>query len=104
MESSTIRNGATSAVSVNQNAPARFSTMIVRIGDAWALFPGDVAYVWHASLHVHSVAESLMASDFNLRAHIIWAKDRLQLSRGHYHWQHEPCWYAVRNGKAGHWL
>jgi DNA modification methylase len=18
------------------------------------------------------------------------------LSRGHYHWQHEPCWYAVR--------
>ena len=23
------------------------------------------------------------------------------LSRGHYHWQHEPAWYAVR-GK-GHW-
>ena len=23
------------------------------------------------------------------------------LSRGHYHWQHEPCWYAVK-GK-GHW-
>ena len=23
------------------------------------------------------------------------------MSRGHYHWQHEPCWYAVR-GK-GHW-
>ena len=24
------------------------------------------------------------------------------LSRGHYHWQHEPCWYAVRKG-TGHW-
>ena len=22
-------------------------------------------------------------------------------SRGHYHWQHEPCWYAVRKGTAG---
>jgi hypothetical protein len=26
------------------------------------------------------------------------AKDRFALSRGHYHWQHEPCWYAVRDG------
>ena len=25
------------------------------------------------------------------------------LSRGDYHWQHEPCWYAVRKGKTGHW-
>jgi DNA modification methylase len=34
---------------------------------------------------------------------IIWAKDRLVLSRGDYHWQHEPCWYAVRKGATGHW-
>ena len=34
---------------------------------------------------------------------IIWAKDRMTLGRGDYHWQHEPCWYVVRNGKAGHW-
>ena len=27
---------------------------------------------------------------------IIWAKERLVLCRGDYHWQHEPCWYAVR--------
>ena len=25
------------------------------------------------------------------------------LGRGHYHWRHETCWYAVRDGKAGHW-
>jgi DNA modification methylase len=36
-----------------------------------------------------------------MRAQIVWAKDRLVLGRGDYHWQHEPCWYAVR-GK-GHW-
>jgi len=23
------------------------------------------------------------------------------MSRGDYHWQHEPCWYAVRKGKTG---
>ena len=25
------------------------------------------------------------------------------MGRGHYHWQHEPCWYAVRDGAKGHW-
>lgn len=71
--------------------------------EAWALFPGDVAYVWHGALHAATVAESLEASDFAVRSQIIWAKDRLVLSRGDYHWQHEPCWYAVRKTGKGHW-
>jgi len=71
--------------------------------EAWALFPGDVAYVWHGALHAATVAESLKASDFTVRSQIIWAKDRLVLSRGDYHWQHEPCWYAVRKTGKGHW-
>jgi DNA modification methylase len=25
------------------------------------------------------------------------------LSRGDYHWQHEPCWYAVREGRKSNW-
>jgi DNA modification methylase len=71
--------------------------------EAWALFPGDVAYVWHGALHATTVAESLVACGFDIRAQIIWAKERLVLGRGHYHWQHEPCWYAVRDGGKGHW-
>ncbi len=71
--------------------------------EAWALFPGDVAYVWHAGVHASTVADSLVAAGFGIRAQIIWAKPRLVLSRGHYHWQHEPCWYAVRDGATGHW-
>ncbi len=71
--------------------------------DAWALFPGDVAYVWHDGRRASEVQASLEASDFEIRCQIIWAKERFALSRGHYHWQHEPCWYAVRNGAAGHW-
>lgn len=69
--------------------------------DAWALFPGEVAYVWHGALHAGTVADSLAATGFDIRSQIIWAKERHVLSRGHYHWQHEPCWYAVRG--TGHW-
>jgi DNA modification methylase len=71
--------------------------------EAWALFPGDVAYVWCASLHVHTVAESLVHSGFDLRSSIIWAKHQIAIGRGDYHWQHEPCWYAVKKGATGHW-
>lgn len=71
--------------------------------EAWALFRGSVAYVWHAALYTSTVAESLIACGFAIRAQIVWAKERLVLGRGHYHWQHEPCWYAVRDGSTGHW-
>lgn len=71
--------------------------------DAWALFPGEVAYVWHAGNKAHIVAESLMANDFDIRAQIIWAKNNIVIGRGHYHPKHEPCWYAVRKGGTGHW-
>jgi DNA modification methylase len=69
--------------------------------EAWSLFPGDVAYVWHGALHGGTVEDSLASCGFTVRAQIIWAKRQLVMGRGHYHWQHEPCWYAVRN--HGHW-
>lgn len=71
--------------------------------DAWALFSGDVAYVWHGGLHAGVVQESLVVSDFDVRAQIIWGKESLVMGRGAYHWQHEPCWYAVRKGATAHW-
>ena len=70
---------------------------------AWALFPGDVAYVWHAGVHARTVIESLEAAGFVVRSQIVWAKSRFVLGRGDYHWQHEPCLYAVRKGATGHW-
>ena len=70
--------------------------------EAWKLFPGDVAYVYHAGVFASTVQQSLERAGFAIRAQIIWAKDRLALSRGDYHWQHEPCWYAVRESGKGH--
>lgn len=71
--------------------------------EAWALFPGHVAYVWHASMFTDTVIASLETTGLERRSMILWAKDRFTLGRGHYHWQHEPAWYVVRKGENGHW-
>lgn len=70
--------------------------------DAWALFPGNIAYVWHGGLHSSVVAESLAAAGLDIRSQIIWVKTVMAMGRGDYHWQHEPCWYAVRG--TGMWM
>jgi len=71
--------------------------------EAWALFPGDVAYVWHAGAFSPVVGQNIESVGFTLRNLIIWAKDRLVIGRGNYHHQHEPCWYAVRKGATAKW-
>lgn len=70
---------------------------------AWKLFPGDVAYVWHGALHAATVQRSLENAGLLMRTQIIWNKTRFVISRGDYHYRHEPCWYAVRKGKPGSW-
>lgn len=70
---------------------------------AWRLFAGPVAYVWCGGLHSHVVAGDLETAGFGLRSQIIWRKPAIVISRGHYHWQHEPCWYAVRDGNSARW-
>ena len=71
--------------------------------EAWALFRGDVAYIWHAGMTAVDVANSMTDCGFEIRSQIVWAKNNLVVSRGHYHWQHETCWYMVRKGSTGHW-
>lgn len=72
--------------------------------EAWALSPADVAYVWHGGLHGGIAQEALEASGFELRAVIVWVKQRSIFGRGAYHWQHEPCFYAVRKGATAGWV
>jgi DNA modification methylase len=70
---------------------------------AYKLFPGDVAYVWHAGIHAGEVAAGLATAGLEIRAQIIWSKQHFAMSRGAYHWRHEPCWYTVRKGKRSNW-
>jgi DNA modification methylase len=71
--------------------------------EAWALFPGDVIYVWHAAMQSGPVQESIAAAGFLPRSQIIWKKSHFAIGRGDYHWMHEACWYAVRKGKPSGW-
>jgi DNA modification methylase len=72
--------------------------------DAWKLFSGDVMYVWHAGIHCGDVQRSIEESDFTVHSQIIWSKNNIVISRGYYHNKHEPCFYAVRNGKTALWI
>lgn len=72
--------------------------------EAWMLTPASVGYVWHGGVHAAVVATSLIAAEFTIRSQIIWAKPSLVMGRGHYHWRHEPCWYAVKKGATAKWI
>lgn len=71
--------------------------------DAYNLFPGNVVYIWHASLFTHIVGQNVIDCDFDIISQIIWVKNNFALSRGDYHWQHEPCIYAVKKGAKHNW-
>lgn len=73
--------------------------------DAYALFPGDVAYTWSpGGDHVILTGVALQKAGFQIRNQIIWVKPHFPISRGHYTYQHEPCWYGVRKGRQAHWI
>lgn len=71
--------------------------------DAYALFPGTVAYVWHASAFTDVVMDGLIRAGFEIKQQIIWNKNVHAQSRSDYHWKHEPCWYAVKKGGDRNW-
>ena len=60
----------------------------------------DVAYVWHGSTYGAQVALGLESCGYEIRSQIIWKKTNITISRGHYHWGHEACWYAVKKGQT----
>lgn len=71
--------------------------------EAYSLFTGDVAYIWHSSLYTHKFAENIENCGFGLINLIIWNKQHFALSRGDYHHKHEPLWYAVKEGCKHNW-
>lgn len=71
--------------------------------DAYVLFPGNVAYVWHASAFTDVVMDGLRRAGFEIKSQIIWNKNVHALSRSDYQWKHEPCWYAIKKGAKHNW-
>ena len=71
--------------------------------DWQAAYAGSIAYVWMSSLALPDAAGGLAACGFIPRSLIIWDKGHIVIGRGHYHWRHESCWYAVKKGAKANW-
>ena len=71
--------------------------------EAYLLTNAPVAYVWFGALHSCEAFAALGAAGFLVRQQIVWEKHVHVLSRAHYQWQHECCWYAVRKRCAARW-
>jgi DNA modification methylase len=75
--------------------------------EAFELVPSlEVAYVWHASKFTSEVLAGLLRIGFVHHQQVIWDKTRTVLTRTHYRFQHEPCWYVRKKnapwfGNAG---
>lgn len=63
--------------------------------EVYPLFGAPVLYVWHAGVYGGPVQVGLERVGYKIIAQIIWAKDRFAVSRGDYHWKHEPAWFAA---------
>lgn len=73
--------------------------------EAWELFEGDVLYSWTAPGPAAIQAGlAILESGFQLRNQLMWRKPHFPLSRGHYTYQHESCWYGVKKGGKAHWI
>lgn len=72
--------------------------------EVWKNFAGDIAYVWHAGKFSDVVMASLRSAGFDVCQQLIWNKSVMVMGRSDYHFKHEPCWYAVRKGKAHRWI
>lgn len=68
-----------------------------------ALFAPQVVYLWHDGRRAKDTQLGLEGVGYKIVSQIIWAKDVFAISRGDYHWKHEPCWYAVREGRTHNW-
>ena len=74
--------------------------------EAWDLFPGIVAYIWHSGRHGTELGVSLTAAQFAIRSQIVWIKSNFAIGRGDYHWGHETAFFVLKRGtdpEEDHW-
>jgi DNA modification methylase len=96
---------------INKHGPAEPSYMKRRIeGHTQTTISGDtvadwshafelvpflqVGYIWHASRFTSEVLSGLLRIGFVHHQQIIWRKTAAALTRTHYWFAHEPCWYV----------
>jgi DNA modification methylase len=81
-----------------ETSVAFFATFI-RTALQHALIDAPAIYQWHASRRQTLVEEAWTANGLLLHQQVVWVKARPILTRSHFMWQHEPCFYGWIEGK-----
>ncbi len=64
------------------------------------LKPKSAIYQWHATRRQKLVEEAWVQCGLLVHQTIIWSKPHAVLTRSHYMWSHEPCFYGWVEGQA----
>jgi DNA modification methylase len=57
-------------------------------------------YIWHASTTRKDYEYAMTAAGLIEHQYLIWSKGQIVLGHAHYHWMHEPCFYASKEGQS----
>jgi DNA modification methylase len=76
-----------------------FFSDFIRVALEQALVESPAIYQWHASRRQALVEEAWTANGLLLHQQLVWVKSRPILTRSHFMWQHEPCFYGWIEGK-----
>ena len=80
-------------------ASVDFFSAFIRVALDVALVENPAFYQWHASKRQVMVEQAWDANGLFVHQQIIWVKARAILTRSHFMWQHEPCFYGWIRGK-----
>jgi DNA modification methylase len=76
-----------------------FFSDFIRVALGNALVDAPAIYQWHASRRQALVEEAWTANGLLLHQQLVWVKSRPILTRSHFMWQHEPCFYGWIQGR-----
>jgi DNA modification methylase len=76
-----------------------FFARFLRVGLLY-LGEGAAVYQWHATRRQALVEQAWQQCGLLVHQSIVWAKQHGVLTRSHYMWSHEPCFYGWVEGKA----
>lgn len=80
----------------------RFLTDAFTMADM-VMNPGASYYIWHADTEGYNVRGACGDVGWEVREILIWVKNALVMGRQDYQWQHEPCLYGWKAGRAHLW-
>jgi len=81
------------------SASVEFFSNFIKLAIEHALISNPALYQWHASRRQSLVETAWTTNGMLLHQQIVWVKSRPILTRSHFMWQHEPCFYGWIEGR-----